>query len=73
MHQNVLNLVGLLDLDANSNAVDTGLDEHPLILVPSHRQRIQDHFGGCLGLDLRDIVPLRYLRCEGRERQSGSQ
>lgn len=72
--QDVLNFVGLLDLDAYPHAVDTGLNVHSLVLVSRHGERVQDDFRGAGGLDLGDIVSLRGLRGEvgqgerGRER-----
>ena len=43
--QDVLNLVGLLDLDADPYAVDAGLDEDTLVLVAGNRERRQQHLG----------------------------
>jgi hypothetical protein len=37
MHQNMFDLIGLLDLDADPNTVDAGFNEHPLILVSRNR------------------------------------
>lgn len=54
----MLDLIGLLDLDADPYAVDARLDEDPLVLVAGDRDRHEEHFGGCPGLDFRDIVPL---------------
>jgi hypothetical protein len=36
VHQNMLDLVGLLDLDADSDAVDTWFDEYFLVVVAGH-------------------------------------
>lgn len=40
VHQNMLNLICLLDLDADTDRVDTGLDEDPLVLITGYRERI---------------------------------
>jgi hypothetical protein len=69
----MLDLVGLLDLDADSYAVDAGLNEHSLVLVAGNRQRRQQHLGGCPGFDLGDIVALGGLRCEVGEAEGGCQ
>jgi hypothetical protein len=71
--QDVLNLVGLLDLDADSYAVDAGLNEHALVLVAGNCQRRQQDLGRCPSLDLGDIVALGGLRCEVGEAEGGSQ
>lgn len=56
MDQNTLDLVGLLDLNADANAVDARLDEDLLVLVARNDQRGQQDLGRRLGLDLGDIV-----------------
>lgn len=71
MDQDVLDLVCLLDLDAYPHAVDAGLDEDSLVLVSRNDQRVQEDFGGGLGLDLGDIVTLRGLRCEVGQAEGG--
>lgn len=71
--EDVLNLVGLLDLDADAHRVDARLDEDPLVLVAGHRQGRQEDLGRCLGLDLGDIVPLGRLGGKVGERQRGRQ
>ncbi len=40
MHKYVLNLIGLLNLDANTDAVDAGLNENTLVLVSRNGERI---------------------------------
>lgn len=45
MDQDVLDLVGLLDLDADADAVDAGLDEDPLVLVAGNGQRCEKNLG----------------------------
>lgn len=62
MDQDVLDLVGLLDLDADADTVDAGLDEDALVFVARNRQGRQQHFGRCLRLNLGHVVPLRRLR-----------
>lgn len=73
VHQDVLDLVGLLDLDADADRVDGGLDQDALVLVARNGQRRQEDLGGRLGLDLGDIVSLGRLGGEVGERQRGSQ
>lgn len=62
--ENVLNLVCLLDLDADADRVDARLDEDALVFVARNRQRSEEDFGRGAGLDLGDIVPLGRLRGE---------
>jgi len=72
VYQDILDLVCLLYPDANSDAVDTGLNEDSFVLVTGNSQGVQEKFwrAGCL--DLWDIVPLRCLRCEvGNSERSG--
>lgn len=44
MAENTLDLVGLLDLDAQANRVDGGLNEHALVLVAGDREGVEEHF-----------------------------
>ena len=72
MYQYVLNFVGLLDLDADTNRVDAGLDQDTLVLVSRNSQGLEEDFGGCLCLNLGDIVSLSGLRSEvGKRERSG--
>jgi hypothetical protein len=59
--QDAFNLVCLLDLDANSDGVDTRLDKDSLVLVTRNRQRSEKNLWRRLGFDLWDIVPLGSL------------
>ena len=74
--QDVLNLIGLLDLDAYSYAVDARLNVHAFILVSRDGERVQDDFRGACSFDLGDIVTFRGLRGKvgqgegGRERRA---
>ena len=54
----MLDLIRLLDLDADADTVDARLDEDPLVLISGNRQRVQDDFRGGFCLDLGDNVPL---------------
>lgn len=45
MYQYVLNFVGLLDLDADTNRVDAGLDQDTLVLVSRNSQGLEEDFG----------------------------
>lgn len=71
MHQNVFNLICLLDLDTNAHTVDAGLNQDPLVLVSRYGEGVQQNFGGGLGFDFRDIVSFGGLRCEIREAEGG--
>lgn len=73
VNQNVLNLVGLLDLDRHTDRVDGRLDKHPLVLVSGDGQGRQQHFGRALGLDLRNVVSFGRLRGKVAEGQAGRQ
>ena len=65
----MLDLVRLLDLDANAHTVYTGLNKHPFILISSNRERGQENFWGCLRFDFRNIVSLGGLGREVGEAQ----
>ena len=71
VHEYVLDLVRLLDLDGDSDAVDRGLDQDPLVLVAGHHQGGQHDLGGGRGLDLGDIVALGCLGGEIGEAEGG--
>ena len=60
----MLNLVCLLNLDANPDAVNTWLDQDSFILVPRNSQWIQEYLRGGLRFDFWNIVPFGSL---GRE------
>ena len=60
----MLNLICLLDLDADAHAVYAGLDQHTLVLVSGYSERVEEDFGRSLGFDFRDIVSLGGLGCE---------
>ncbi|KUI73012.1 hypothetical protein VM1G_11840 [Cytospora mali] len=64
VYQDMLDLVGLLDLDADAHAVDAGLDKDALVLVSCDGQRSQKDLRRCPGLDLGHIVSLGGLGCE---------
>lgn len=69
----MLNLVCLLDLDANTDGVDAGLDEDSLVLVSRNRQWGKEDFGRCLGFDLGNIMSLSCLRGEVGQGKRSSQ
>ena len=71
VNEDTLDLVGLLDADADADAVDAGLDEDTLVLVPGDGQGVQQDLGGGLGLDLGDIVTLGGLGGEIGQTQGG--
>lgn len=73
MHQDALDLIGLLDLDADAHAVHARFDQHLFVLVPRHRQRVQQHFVRASGFDLRYVVPFRRLRGEVGEGEGGGE
>ena len=58
MNEDTLDLVGLLDADADTDAVDAGLDENTLVLVPGDGQGIQQNLGGGLSFNLGYIMTL---------------
>jgi hypothetical protein len=64
MHQDIFDFVCLLDFYAYANAVDAGFDVHPLVLIPRHRQRVQEDLWGTGRFDFWDIVPFGRLRGE---------
>ena len=57
----MLNLIGLLDLDADTDRVDAGLDQDTLVLVAGNRQRCKQDLGRRLGFDLGNIMSLGRL------------
>lgn len=61
VYQYVFNLIRLLDLYAYPHAVDTWLDEDPLVLIPRNGKWVQDDFWRACRLDFRDIVSFRGL------------
>lgn len=71
--QDVLNLVGLLDLDADADRVDAGLDQDALVLVARNGQGLQEDLGGRLGLNLGDIVSLGRLGGKVGQGEGGGQ
>ena len=64
MHKNMLNLIGLLDLDADADAVDRRLDQHLLVLITRYHQWVQQHFGRRLSLYLGYVMAFGGLRGE---------
>lgn len=58
MHQNGFDFIGLLDLDANSDTVDAGLDEYSLVFVSCNRQRRKESLGRRSRFDFWDVMPL---------------
>lgn len=73
VHEDGFDLIGLLDLDADADRVDAGLNQHPLVLVTRNDKGRQDDLGRRLGFDLGDVVPLGGLRGEVGQGQGGSQ
>lgn len=73
MDEQVLNLVGLLDLDADADRVDARLDQDSLVFVAGNGQGREQHLGGGLSFDLGDIVALGSLGGKVGERQGGNQ
>ena len=68
-----LDLVGLLDLDADAHAVDGWLDEHTLVLVAGDGQGRQEHLRTCLGFDFGHVVALGRLAGKVREAERRGQ
>jgi hypothetical protein len=73
MDQDMLNLIGLLDLDADTDGVDAGLNQDTLVLVARNGQGLQQDLGGCLGLDLWDVMSLGGLGSKVGEGERGGQ
>ena len=71
MDKDLLDFVGLLDFDADADAVDARLDEDTLILVARNGQRGQEDLGRCASLNLGDIVSLSSLGSEVGEAEGG--
>lgn len=69
--KDLLDFVGLLDFDADADAVDARLDEDTLILVARNGQRGQEDLGRCASLNLGDIVSLSSLGSEVGEAEGG--
>ena len=73
MNQYILNLVRLLDPDADTHRVDARFDKDSLVFVSRDRHGRQYDLGRRPRLDLGDIVPLRRLRREVAEAQGRSE
>lgn len=73
VYQDVLDLVSLLDLEADAHAVDAGLDQDALVLVARNGQGRQEDLGRRAGLDLGDVMPLGGLGCEVGQAEGGCQ
>ena len=73
MHQNILNLVSLLNPDAHAHRVHARLDKHALVLVSRHRHGRQHDLGRAPRLNLGDIVPFGDLRGEVGEAEGGGE
>lgn len=58
VHEDFLDLIGLLDPDADAHAVDARLDEDALIIVAGDDDVVEQHFRGGPGLYLGHIVTL---------------
>lgn len=73
VNQDILDLVRLLDANADAHTVHAGLNENPLILIASHCQWVQKHFGGTGSFNFRHVMSLGSLGCEIGYGQSGCQ
>lgn len=71
--QDMLNLIGLLDLDADTDGVDAGLNQDTLVLVARNGQGLQQDLGRRLGLNLWNIVSLGGLGSKVGECERGGQ
>lgn len=67
--EDVLDFIRLLDLYADSHAVDAGLNEDTLVLVARNSQRIEQDFRRASSFYFRNIVPFRCLRRKIGQRQ----
>lgn len=73
MHQYIFNLVCLLNFDADSYAIYTGLNEYPLVFVSGYRQRVEKNFWRTGGFDFGNVVPFRRLRGKIGESEGSSE
>ena len=73
VYQDMLNFICLLYSYANTDTVDTGLNEDLLVFIARNSQRIKENFGGAGGFNLWDVVPLGRLGSEVRDRESSGQ
>jgi len=73
MHQDILNLIRLLDLNADAHAIDGRLDEHAFVLVARDGQGVQEDFRGGLGFDFGYVVPFGGLGCKIGEAEGGGE
>lgn len=73
MHQNILNLVRLLDLDTDAHTVHARLDQDSLIFVSGNYERSEEDLRRGLRFDFWDVVPLGGLGCEVGEAEGGCQ
>lgn len=64
MNENVLDFVGLLYPDTDTDTVYAGFYEDLLVLVTRHSQRVQEDLGRALGLNLWYVVSFGSLRSE---------
>jgi hypothetical protein len=58
VNKDILDLVRLLDPDADADAVHAGLNKDLLVLVARNGKRVEQELRRRLGFYLRDIVPL---------------
>ena len=72
VHKYMLNLIRLLNLDANTHTINAGLYQNSFVFVSRDGKRIQEDFRRCLSLDFRHIVSFWCLRCEVWETQCRS-
>lgn len=71
--QNVLNLVCLLNFDADAHAVDAWLNVDALIFISRHGEGVEDDFGRARGLNFGDVVALRGLGGKVGQREGSSE
>lgn len=73
MYEDMFDLVCLFYSDANSDTVDTRLDEDFFILITGDGKRIQQKLWRGCSFDFRYIVSFRRLRCEVGSSECGGQ
>ena len=56
--QDVLNLVCLLDLDADANTVDTRFYQDSFVFIAGYRKRVEKNFRRAGRLDFRNVMSL---------------
>jgi len=73
MYQDILNFVGLLDLDTDAHTVYAWLNQDSFVFISGDNKRCKQDFWRGLCFDFRHIVSFGGLRREVGEAQGGCQ